>query len=96
METKDIAPDIAPDIDHLMEEADTLIHRINANSLEALEETRRIEFERHVRRLESIKSEVKGKADEKAASEGGPYGEGIHEAIVDIVKAMKNMAGSLS
>lgn len=96
MQTKDIAPDIAPDIDHLMEEADTLIHRINANSLDALEETRRIEFEQQVRQLQSIKSTVETTGEKGAASGGGQYGEGVHEAIVDIVKAMKNLAGSLS
>jgi hypothetical protein len=85
-----------PYIDQLMAEADALVHQINANFLEELEETHRIQFERHVQRLQSIKSKVKAKADKKPALEGGRYGEGIHEAIVDIVKAMKNLAGNLS
>ena len=92
METKDIPPDIY----QLMAEADALVHQINTDFLEALEETHRIQFEQHVQRLESIKSTVKAKAEKKAASEGGQYGGGIHEAIVEIVKAMKNLAGKLS
>lgn len=83
---------ITADIDQLMAQADALVHQINAKFLEELEETHRIQFERHVQRLKSIKA----KAEKKAASEGDHYGEGIHEAIVDIVKAMKNLAGYLS
>ncbi|MCJ8499817.1 hypothetical protein [Desulfatitalea alkaliphila] len=87
---------ITPEIDQLMAEADALVHQINANILEELEETHRIQFERHVQQLQSIKSTVKEKVEKKAVSEGGQYGEGIHEAIVDIVKAMKSLAGYLS
>lgn len=92
METKEITPDI----DQLMAEADALVHRINANFHEELEETQRIQFEQHVQRLQAIKSKVKEKVEKKAVSEGGQYGEGIHEAIQDIVRAMKNLAGYLS
>lgn len=92
METKEITPDI----DQLMAEAEVLVHRINASFLEALEETQRMQFERNVQRLQSIKSTVEAKTEKKAASGGSQYGEGIHEAIVDIVKAMKNLAGHLS
>jgi hypothetical protein len=92
METKDITPDI----DQLMAEADALVNQINASFLEEIEEKHRIEFEQQVQRLKTIKSTVKAKAEKKAASEGGQYGEGIHEAIVDIVKAMKSLAGYLS
>jgi hypothetical protein len=92
METKDITPDI----DQLMAEADALVNQINASFLEEIEEKHRIQFEQQVQRLKSIKSTVKAKAEKKAASEGGQYGEGIHEAIVDIVKAMKSLTGYLS
>ncbi|MCJ8499006.1 hypothetical protein [Desulfatitalea alkaliphila] len=40
--------------------------------------------------MQSIKSTVKARAEKKTASGSGQYGEGIHEAIVDIVKAMKS------
>ena len=92
METKYITPDI----NQLMAEADALVQQINANFLEQLEETHKIQFENYVQRLNSIKSTVKETADKKAAPEGGQYGEGIHEAIVDIVKAMKSLSGYFS
>jgi len=84
------------DIDQLMAEADELVHQINANVLVELEETNRIEFERHVQSLKKIKSEIREKADKAASSVGDSHGEGIHEAIVDIVSAMKNLASFTS
>jgi len=36
------------------------------------------------------------KIEKEGAQESGTYGEGMHEAIEDIVKAMKRMAGYLS
>lgn len=87
---------ISPDIDQLMAEADALVRQINTNFLKETEETHKIQFENYVQRLNSIKSTVEAKADKKAAPEGDQYGEGIHEAIADIVKAMKSLSGYFS
>jgi hypothetical protein len=86
---------ITPDIYRLMAEADALVHKIDTGLVEELHESHRIQFEQQVQRLKSIKSTVEAKTEKKAVSEGGQYGEGIHEAIEDIVQAMKNLAGYL-
>jgi hypothetical protein len=46
--------------------------------------------------LKKIKSEVQGKIGEKGTSEIGSGAEGMHEAIVDIVKAMGEFTKYLS
>jgi hypothetical protein len=50
----------------------------------------------HAQKLERIKSEVKGGSDKKKPWTAGSSAEGIHEAILDIVKAMQGFAKSLS
>ena len=40
--------------------------------------------------------EIQEKTDSAATSDGGTHGDGIHEAIVDIVSAMENLVSYLS
>jgi hypothetical protein len=84
------------DIERLIDEADELVQRINFDLLNEMEEDHRLQFEIHVQKLEKIKSEVKGGSDTKKAWTAGSSAEGIHEAILDIVKAMQGFAKSLS
>jgi hypothetical protein len=84
------------DIDQLLAEADDLIRRIDANELNEVHEKHRIEFEKHAQRLKQLRSEVKEKIDRQEEPGSGTYGEGIHEAIVDIMTAMKNLGVQLS
>ena len=44
--------------------------------------------------LKKIKSEVQDKIEKKGASEIGSGAEGMHEAIQDIVKAMRDLTKS--
>jgi len=84
------------DIDRLMAEADELIERIQSDLLNEMEEEHRLQFEIHAQKLENIKSEVQGRIDRKKAAKTGSGAEGMHEAILDIIKAMQGFTKSLS
>jgi len=61
-----------------------------------MEEEQRAQLEAHAQSLRGLKSEVQDKLEK----EGGPgsisYSEGVHEAMDDMVKAMKSLASYLS
>ncbi len=80
-------------IDQLLAEADELIQKINSEYLEDLEEDHRLQFEKHAQKLQELKSEIQVKTEEKGTIESFSSAEGVHEAILDIVKAMKDLAG---
>ena len=80
-------------IEQLLAEADELVQKINSEYLEDLEEEHRVQFEKHAQKLQEIKSVVQAKPEEKGTIESFSSAEGMHEAILDIVKAMKDLAG---
>ena len=80
-------------LEQLMAEADELVQKINSEYLEDLEEDHRLQFEKHAQRLQELKSKIQVKTEEKGTIESFSSAEGIHEAILDIVKAMKDLAG---
>jgi hypothetical protein len=84
------------DIDQILAEADELLQQINAEFIQDMEEEQRALLEEHARGLKELKSQVQGQIEEAGTPESSSYGEGMHEAIEDIVKAMKTMAGYLS
>jgi hypothetical protein len=84
------------DIDKLLTEADELMEQIRSDAFSDLEETHRLEFEKHAQELKRIKAEVQDKIEKKGLSEIGANTEGMHEAILDIVKAMKGLTKYLS
>ncbi len=79
-------------IDQLLAEADELIQQINSDAIKDLQEEHRLRFEKHAQNLKKIKSEVQGKIEKKTNSGA----EGMHEAIQDIVKAMRDFTKYLS
>ncbi len=81
------------DIDQLLAEADDLIQRINTDTIKHMKEEHRLEFEVHAQNLKKIKSEVHGMSGTQGTSGIGSGAEGVHEAIDDIVKAMRVMMG---
>jgi translation initiation factor 1 (eIF-1/SUI1) len=87
----------AKNLDQLMAEADELIEKFNSEFLNELEEEHRLQFEKQAQRLQELKeelqSEVQVKAKEKGTIESFSSAEGMHEAVLDIVKAMKELAG---
>jgi seryl-tRNA synthetase len=84
------------DIEQVLAEADQLLQQINSEIIKDIEERRRAQLEEHAQRLKKLKSEVQEKIGKEGTPESRSYGEGMHEAIEDIVKAMKDLASYLS
>jgi hypothetical protein len=82
-------------IEQLLAEADDLIRQINTGAVKDLKAEHRLEFEKHALNLKKIKSEAQGKSDKKGTSQRDVGAEGMHEAILDIVKAMHNFKKNL-
>ena len=74
-------------IEQLLAEADELIQQINSDAIKDMQEEHRLQFEKHAQNLKKIKLEVQGN-NEKKRNSGA---EGMHEAILDIIKAMQDM-----
>jgi hypothetical protein len=82
-------------LEQLMAEADELIGHINSEAVSDMEETHRLEFEKHAQHLQKIKSEVHGKSEEKGTLETNSSADGMHEAILDIVKAFQDLKNKI-
>ena len=83
-------------IDELLAEADALVQKYNSEFLEELEEEHRLQFDKHAQRLQELKSEVQAKTEEKGTVESFSTAEGMHQAVLDIVKAMKDLTSYFS
>ena len=84
-------------IDELLAEADELVQKCNSEFLEEMEEEHRLQFEKHAQRLQELKSEVQTtKTEEKGTVESFSTAEGMHQAVLDIVKAMKDLTSYFS
>ena len=79
-------------IDQLLAEADELIQQIHSDAINDMQEEHRLRFEKHAQNLKKIKSEVQGKIETKTNSGA----DGMHEAIQDIVMAMRDLTKYLS
>ena len=84
------------DIEQLLSEADELIEQINSDAIKDMEEEHRIQFEKHAQSLKKLRSEVQEKIDKEETPDSGSYSEGMHNAIDDIVTAMKNLGSYFS
>ncbi len=87
---------VPKDIGQLLAEADELIKQINTDAIKDMQEEHRIQFEKHAQSLKRLRSKVQENIDKKGTLENGSYSEGMHEAIDDIVKAMKNLGSYFS
>jgi hypothetical protein len=83
-------------IEQLLAEADELIQQINSGAVKDMKEEHRLQFEKHTQNLKKIKSEVRGKIEKKGTSETGSSAEGMHKAIQDIVKSMRDFTKYIS
>ena len=84
------------DIEQLLAEADALIEKINSDVIHDLREEQRLQFEKEAQALKQIRLETQEKLDKAGGAKDGTFGEGMHEAIDAIAKAMKNLGGLLS
>ena len=84
------------DIEQILAEADDLLKQIDPEVIEYIKEERRLQLEQHAQNLKKLKSEVHDKIGKEEQSESSSYSEGMHEAMDDIVKAMKDLASYLS
>ena len=83
-------------IEQLLAEADELIQQINSEAINDMQEEHRLQFEKHAQNLKKIKSEIQGKIEKKGTSEISSSAGGMHEAIQDIVKAMRDFTKDFS
>ena len=90
------ATSIPKNIDRLLAEADQLIEQVNSYAIRDMEEEHRIQFEAHAQSLKKLRAEIQEKIDQEGTPEGGAYGEGMHQAIDEIVTAMKNLGSYFS
>ncbi|MFW6052885.1 MAG: hypothetical protein ACOC8I_03135 [Desulfosalsimonas sp.] len=84
------------DIEQLLAEADELLQQIDSDVIKEMEEEQRLQLEIHAQNLEKIKTEVHDKIGEKEIPDASSGAEGMHEAILEIVKAMRDLTKFLS
>jgi Zn-dependent oligopeptidase len=82
-------------IEQLLAEADELIQQINSDAIKDMQEEHLLQLEKHAQNLRRIKSGVQGKIEKKETSEINSSAEGMHEALQDIVKAMRELKNKL-
>ncbi len=80
------------DIEQILAEADELLQQIDSEIIEDMEEEQRAQLEQQAQSLKKLKSEVQDKIAKEGPSQSRLYSEGMHEAMDDIVKAMKALA----
>ena len=84
-------------LEQLLAEADELVQKINSEHLEDLKEEHRLQFEKNAQKLQEIKSTVQAKPEGKGTIESfSTADEGMHEAILDIIKATKELTSYLT
>ena len=83
------------DIEQVLAEADKLLKQIDPKIVKDMDERRQAQLEEHAQRLKKLKSEVQDQIGKEGTQESSSYGEGMHEAIEDIAKAMKDLASYL-
>jgi hypothetical protein len=83
-------------VEKILSEADELLNQLSSGLIEDMEETRRTQFEIHADQLRKRKLEILQKKEKGKPSNSGSFGEGMHEAIDDIVKAMTALKSYLT
>ena len=82
-------------IESILSEADELLNKYNSLLIEDMEEIKRTQIEVYANKLKKLRLEVQDKTEKDKTSDYGSSGEGIHEAIDEIVKAMKKLTSGL-
>ena len=84
------------ELEQLLAEAEELLGQLDPEILAYLEEEERAQLEEQARSLKNLKAEVQDQISKQEGSKVSSYGEGMHEAIADIAKAMKALARYLA
>ena len=82
-------------LEQLLAEADELIQQINSDAIEYMEEEHHLQFATHIQNYKKIKSKIQAGVGEKGTPEMVSGAEGMHKAILDIVKAMGDLRNKL-
>ena len=85
----------AMNIDQLMAEADELIRHFNSEAVNDMEEAHRLEFKKHAQNFKKIQSGIQAIPQENGTSDLSSGAEGMHEAVLDIVKAFQDLKARL-
>jgi hypothetical protein len=83
-------------IEQLLVEADDLIRQIHSDAIKDMEEEDLLRFEKHAQYLKNARSDVQATIGKEKNDKMNSGAEGMHEAISDIVKAMRGMKKYLS
>ncbi|MBN1665384.1 MAG: hypothetical protein JW943_17445 [Deltaproteobacteria bacterium] len=83
-------------IEQLLAEAEELIQKINSDAIKDMQAEHRLQFENHTQKLKKIKAEFHDKVETKGTSGISSGAEGMHGAIQDIVKAMRDLTNYLT
>lgn len=85
-------------LQNLLSQADELISQLNSGLIDHMEEGQRARLERYANEIQKRKLEVKAKTEKEKdrPSDYGSSSEGMHQAIDEIVKALKNLVSDLT
>jgi hypothetical protein len=84
------------EIEKLLAEADELVRKVDSDVLKDLQEEHRLKVLKHANFLKKAKSEVQTRLEKGPTADYASSSEGIHQAIDDIVKAVKALAKYLT
>lgn len=84
------------ELEQLLAEAEELLGQLDPEILAYLEEEDRAQLEEQAQSLKKLTAEVQDQISKPEGAKVSSYGEGMHEAIADIAKAMKALARYLS
>ncbi|MGQ9919693.1 MAG: hypothetical protein ACUVRZ_00010 [Desulfobacca sp.] len=84
------------ELEQLLAEAEELLEQLDAEIFAYLAEEERAQLAEQTQNLAKLKAEVQQQIGKPAGAKISGYGEGMHEAIVEIAKAMKALGRYLS
>ena len=91
--TTELTPE---DINKLLSEADELIKSIETEAVQDMQADRRIQFEKDAQELKRLRLEAQTRIEKEGRPDSAKFGDGMHEAFEDIVKAMKDLGDYLT
>ncbi|HSO19306.1 MAG TPA: hypothetical protein VLT88_07615 [Desulfosarcina sp.] len=84
------------EVEKLLVEADELIRQLNSGLIDYMEDHKRAELETHARELEKRRDQVMARREKPERSDFGSSSEGMHQAIDDIVNALRTLVRDLT